>query len=74
MNHETKELSVTQVVDINNCRDKAEKYTGVAMAVLDDVSKQVCSSYHRAELSCGFLSLLFLCVLSSRWENLSCQQ
>lgn len=44
MNNETKELSVTQVVDIHNCRDKAAKYTGVAMAVLDDVSKQVCSS------------------------------
>ncbi|XP_011613259.2 vitellogenin 3, phosvitinless [Takifugu rubripes] len=40
MNDETKELSVTQVVDIDNCRDKAAKYTGVAMAVLDNVSKQ----------------------------------
>lgn len=74
MNDETKELSVTQVVDIDNCRDKAAKYTGVATAVLDNISKQVCSSYHRAELSCAFSSLLFLCVLSSRRENLSCQQ
>lgn len=74
MNDETKELSVTQVVDIDNCREKAAMYTGIATAVLDNISKQVCSSYRRAEFSCTFSSLLFLCVLPSRRENLSCQQ
>lgn len=41
MNRETRELSVTQVVDINNCREKAARYTGMATTVLDNVSKQV---------------------------------
>lgn len=38
---ETAELSITQDVDINNCRLKAAKYKGMATAVLDEVSRQV---------------------------------
>lgn len=38
---ETKDLRVTQVVDVNNCREKAAQYTGMAMAALDNVSRQV---------------------------------
>lgn len=51
MDRKTEELSVTQVVDISNCREKAALYTGMAMAVLDNVSKQVCASQSRVAVS-----------------------
>lgn len=35
-------MTVTQVVDVTNCREKAERYRGMATAVLDDISKKVC--------------------------------
>lgn len=79
MKRETRELSVTQVVDINNCREKAARYTGMATTVLDNVSKQVRSPHSTAELSRTYaLSILtpvlILCVLPSRREILSCRQ
>uniref|UniRef100_H3C2Y7 Vitellogenin 3, phosvitinless n=1 Tax=Tetraodon nigroviridis TaxID=99883 RepID=H3C2Y7_TETNG len=40
MDRKTKDLSITQVVDVSNCREKAALYTGMAMAVLDNISKQ----------------------------------
>lgn len=51
MDGKTKDLRVTQVVDISNCREKAALYTGMAMAVLDNVSKKVCSSQSRVTAS-----------------------
>ncbi|CAJ1060716.1 vitellogenin 3%2C phosvitinless [Xyrichtys novacula] len=39
-NMETKDMTITQVVDINNCREKAAIYRGMATAVLDKVAKQ----------------------------------
>uniref|UniRef100_A0A673CLL0 Vitellogenin 3, phosvitinless n=1 Tax=Sphaeramia orbicularis TaxID=375764 RepID=A0A673CLL0_9TELE len=36
----TTEYRITQVVDVSNCREKAALFTGIATAVLDDVSKQ----------------------------------
>ncbi|XP_068447341.1 vitellogenin 3, phosvitinless [Clinocottus analis] len=40
INGETKVMSITQVVDVDNCREKAVKYKGMATAVLDQVSRQ----------------------------------
>lgn len=34
-------MSVTQVVDVNNCRERAALYRGLATAVLDPISRQV---------------------------------
>ncbi|XP_060890985.1 vitellogenin 3, phosvitinless [Labrus mixtus] len=39
-NVETKDMTITQVVDLNNCKEKAAIYSGMASAVLDKVSKQ----------------------------------
>ncbi|XP_061831451.1 vitellogenin 3, phosvitinless [Nerophis lumbriciformis] len=39
-NRTTKDMTVTQVVDVTNCRDKAAIYRGMATAVPDDISKQ----------------------------------
>nr|ADD63988.1 vitellogenin C [Thunnus thynnus] len=39
-NKETKDMTITQVVDVGNCREKAAIYRGMATAVLDKVSKQ----------------------------------
>nr|AVA30493.1 vitellogenin C [Scatophagus argus] len=39
-NIETKEMTITQVIDINGCREKAAMYRGMATAVLDNVSRQ----------------------------------
>uniref|UniRef100_A0A3Q2Y8B3 Vitellogenin 3, phosvitinless n=1 Tax=Hippocampus comes TaxID=109280 RepID=A0A3Q2Y8B3_HIPCM len=39
-NKETGDVTVTQVVDVTNCREKAERYRGMATAVLDDISKK----------------------------------
>ncbi|XP_065812413.1 vitellogenin 3, phosvitinless [Labrus bergylta] len=36
----TKDMTITQVVDLNNCKEKAAIYRGIASAVLDKVSKQ----------------------------------
>ncbi|XP_029285316.1 LOW QUALITY PROTEIN: vitellogenin 3, phosvitinless [Cottoperca gobio] len=36
----TKEMNITQVVDVSNCREKAAMYRGMATAVLDQVAKQ----------------------------------
>uniref|UniRef100_UPI0037E9A8CE vitellogenin 3, phosvitinless n=1 Tax=Semicossyphus pulcher TaxID=241346 RepID=UPI0037E9A8CE len=39
-NTETKDMIITQVVDLNDCREKAAIYRGMATAVLDKVAKQ----------------------------------
>ncbi|XP_049588160.1 vitellogenin 3, phosvitinless [Syngnathus scovelli] len=39
-NKETRDMTITQVVDVTNCREKAERYSGMATAVLDDISKK----------------------------------
>ncbi|XP_061680894.1 vitellogenin 3, phosvitinless [Syngnathoides biaculeatus] len=39
-NKETRDMTITQVVDVTNCREKAERYRGMATAVLDDISKK----------------------------------
>ncbi|XP_042368565.1 vitellogenin 3, phosvitinless [Plectropomus leopardus] len=39
-NEETKDMTITQVVDVTNCREKAAIYRGMATAVLDQVAKQ----------------------------------
>lgn len=44
---ETKDMTITQVVDISGCKEKAAIYRGMATAVYDDVSKQVCLSHCR---------------------------
>lgn len=51
MDSETKDLSITQVVDISNCRELAMLNTGMAMAVLDNISKQVCTPQSRVAVS-----------------------
>uniref|UniRef100_A0A8C3A2H3 Vitellogenin 3, phosvitinless n=1 Tax=Cyclopterus lumpus TaxID=8103 RepID=A0A8C3A2H3_CYCLU len=40
INAETNDMTITQVVDVNNCREKAAIYKGLATAVLDPVSRQ----------------------------------
>ncbi|XP_034737765.1 vitellogenin 3, phosvitinless [Etheostoma cragini] len=40
VNMETKDMTITQVVDISNCREKVAMYKGMATAVFDKVSKQ----------------------------------
>nr|CEF90400.1 vitellogenin [Sparus aurata] len=37
---ETKDMTITQVVDVSGCREKAAMYRGMATAVLDQVSQQ----------------------------------
>lgn len=76
---ETKDMTITQVVDIGGCREKAAIYRGMAAAVLDNVSKQVCLSHCRWIGFCIYKlnrpkSVLFLCVLQFREGNLSFQQ
>ncbi|XP_044057060.1 vitellogenin 3, phosvitinless isoform X2 [Siniperca chuatsi] len=39
-NMETKDMTITQVVDVTDCREKAAIYKGMATAVLDKVSEQ----------------------------------
>ncbi|XP_073332486.1 vitellogenin 3, phosvitinless [Pagrus major] len=39
-NTETKDMTITQVVDVGACKEKAAIYRGMATAVLDQVSKQ----------------------------------
>ncbi|XP_041647323.1 vitellogenin 3, phosvitinless [Cheilinus undulatus] len=39
-NAETKDMTITQVVDFDNCREKAAIYRGMSTAVLDKVAKQ----------------------------------
>nr|AFA26671.1 vitellogenin C [Dicentrarchus labrax] len=39
-NMETKDMTITQVVDVSGCREKAAIYRGMATAVLDKISKQ----------------------------------
>lgn len=41
---ETKDMIVSQVVDISNCREKAAVSGGMAAAMLDKMSQQVCFS------------------------------
>ncbi|XP_063747653.1 vitellogenin 3, phosvitinless isoform X1 [Eleginops maclovinus] len=36
----TKDMTITQIVDVSNCKEKAAIYMGMATAVLDQVSKQ----------------------------------
>lgn len=44
INKQTNNMNITQVVDIDNCRMKAAMQNGMASAVLDKDSKQVCLS------------------------------
>ncbi|XP_075944739.1 vitellogenin 3, phosvitinless isoform X1 [Anarhichas minor] len=39
VNAATKDMTITQVVDVNNCREKAAIYRGMATAVLDEDAK-----------------------------------
>ncbi|XP_053723141.1 vitellogenin 3, phosvitinless [Synchiropus splendidus] len=39
-NTETKDMTITQVIDVDNCVEKAAIYRGMATAVLDKVAKQ----------------------------------
>uniref|UniRef100_A0A3P8VDW2 Vitellogenin 3, phosvitinless n=1 Tax=Cynoglossus semilaevis TaxID=244447 RepID=A0A3P8VDW2_CYNSE len=39
-NKETKDMSVTKVVDVDNCREKAAVYSGLATAVLDEAARR----------------------------------
>ncbi|KAM9848894.1 vitellogenin 3, phosvitinless [Aulostomus maculatus] len=39
-NMETKDMTITQVVDVSNCREKAAIYRGMATAVIDRISQQ----------------------------------
>ncbi|XP_076582051.1 vitellogenin 3, phosvitinless [Chaetodon auriga] len=39
-NVQTKDMTITQVVDVSGCREKAAIYRGMATAVLDKVSRQ----------------------------------
>ncbi|XP_057697303.1 vitellogenin 3, phosvitinless [Corythoichthys intestinalis] len=39
-NKETRDMTITQVVDVTNCREKAERYRGMATTVLDNLSKK----------------------------------
>nr|XP_019936246.1 PREDICTED: vitellogenin-like [Paralichthys olivaceus] len=39
-NMETKDMTITQVVDVTHCKEKAAIYRGMATAVLDQVAKQ----------------------------------
>ncbi|XP_070687869.1 vitellogenin 3, phosvitinless [Pempheris klunzingeri] len=39
-NVETKDMTITQVVDVTNCKERAAIYRGMATAVLDEVAKQ----------------------------------
>uniref|UniRef100_A0A3P9LDY0 Vitellogenin n=1 Tax=Oryzias latipes TaxID=8090 RepID=A0A3P9LDY0_ORYLA len=39
-NMEAKNVTISQVVDVTKCREKAEKYKGMATAVVDKLSKQ----------------------------------
>lgn len=63
---DTSNMTVTQVVDIAGCREKAEIYSGMAAAVLDNVVKQVC--LHRCITFCIYesnrpnVSAAFVCV------------
>lgn len=41
-NVKTNDMTITQVVDVTNCREKAAIYRGMATAVLDKESKQAC--------------------------------
>lgn len=41
-NMATRAMTITQVVDLNGCKERAEMYRGMAAAVLDEVAKQVC--------------------------------
>lgn len=43
-NKETKDMSVTKVVDVDNCREKAAVYSGLATAVLDEAARRVSES------------------------------
>ncbi|XP_054458092.1 vitellogenin 3, phosvitinless [Anoplopoma fimbria] len=40
LNAETKDMTITKVVDVSNCREKAAIYRGLAAAVLNQVSQQ----------------------------------
>ncbi|XP_024134082.1 vitellogenin 3, phosvitinless [Oryzias melastigma] len=39
-NLEAKNVTISQVVDVTNCREKAEMYKGMATSVVDNISKQ----------------------------------
>lgn len=71
---ETKDMTITQVVDVTGCKDKVAIYRGMAAAVLDNVAKQVRFSARICIYkSKKPKSVLFLCVLQSREGNLSFQ-
>lgn len=47
---EAKNVTISQVVDVTKCREKAEKYKGMATAVVDKLSKQVGLLSHATNL------------------------
>lgn len=77
---DTGDMTITQVVDIAGCKEKAEMYSGMAAAVLDDVTKQVHLSHCRRITYCIHesnrpkVSAAFVCRPKPREENLWFQQ
>lgn len=73
-------MTITQVVDLSGCSEKAAIYRGMATAVVDEVAKQVCLSHCRfirfyTSIKHTKVSAIFVFVSSkSREENLSFQQ
>jgi len=51
------EMIITQVVDLNNCRERAELFTGMAMAVPDPVATEVMSNSLSITCSAFFLNV-----------------
>lgn len=54
INKQTNNMNVTQVVDIDHCRIKAAMENGMAFAVLDKETKQVCLSRRKCSWLCDF--------------------
>lgn len=77
---QTRDMTVTQVVDIASCKEKAEIYSGMATAVLDNFAKQVCLHRCNCITFCIYesnrpkVSAAFVCCPKPREENLWFQQ
>lgn len=77
---DTSDMTITQVVDIAGCKEKAELYSGMAAAMLDDVTKQVrlrrCRriTYCVCESDRPKVSAAFVCRPKPREENLLFRQ
>lgn len=54
INKQTNNMNITQVVDIDHCRIKAAVQNGLAFAVLDKETKQVCLSRRKCSWLCDF--------------------